>query len=68
MSAVEQLIRQAMGSGICYFTEHLRDGTFSMFQTDASVTDMLGVFPEQFAETRRDLIDAVRAELAGGDE
>jgi len=63
MTALEELVRQAMGSGVVCFTDKLRDG---QVDPSAPMSDAFGDFPAKFLEIRTDLVDAVVVELLEG--
>lgn len=60
MSALEELVRQAMGSGVVCFTDRVRHGDVD---SSAPITEAFGTFPAEFLDIRSDLVDAVRAEI-----
>lgn len=61
MSALEDLVREAMGSGVACFTDKVRAG---QVDSSAPLTHAFGDFPAEFLRIRTDLVDAVRDELA----
>lgn len=60
MSALEELIRQAMGSGFVCIAERAAKGEIDL---NGPVTDALGDFPAEFIRIRTDLVDAVHVEM-----
>lgn len=61
MTAVEELVRAAMGAGVACFMDKAEAGQVDM---GAPLGDAFGDFPSDFIEIRRSLVDAVKAELA----
>ena len=59
MSALEELVRQAMASGAVCFCEKAGTGQVDF---SAPVTDAMGDFPAQWIEIRRSLVDDLRRE------
>lgn len=57
-TALIELVRAAMGSGVACFTDRAREGKVNMA---APLTDAFGDFPAEFLRIRTDLVDALLA-------